>query len=611
MESTEAAARTKTQTDDFYMANPYDTVEKNGDYLYVDDGESTPSVSKSVLKGIKGASTPPASYMNSLAQLVEKYPNIRDQGDYNTCWAFSAAGLAEFDLITDNLTADRTVDLSEYQITYFTYHNQTDTFGGTAGDSLTTLTDYLQFGGNLDYTSRTLLQWQGVAEELLMPYSNSLVSSQSFGSSYAFDQDVAHLQNAYIINIHTNQSAVKQEIMNHGSAGIGLYMDATSPLFNKQAVYEATGETVATYYCPYSGKYDQAFEANHALNIVGWDDDFPASAFAIKPAGNGAWLARNSWSDATENDINSYFWISYYDNGIEDEAWIFDFESADNYDYNYQYDGCSTVYGLNGLLMVGSTRSSVNATKYANVFQVQGASNELLRAVSVSLNEDSNVSYKIRIYTNLSDPSDPKSGCLTASVSGRTTYAGTYTIPLDKAVSLPKGTYYSVIVDLGSAGTGIDAEFSYNYQDERGRTVLTSRASVSKNQSFIYYKNKWMDLSNCSSIGIGNLCIKAYTDKTGTSLAKTSGLKSSSIKKTSAKLSWAKTDGADGYQVYRSTTKNGTYKKVATVKSRSYTNTKLTKNTTYYYKVRAYKKVNGNTVFGKLSSAVKVTTKKK
>jgi C1A family cysteine protease len=605
MDSTAVSAATKAWYDDIEVTDPYVSVTQTGDYVDMDDGEETPTVSGGLAKGLKGAASSalPSAYMNTLSQLTETYPSVRNQGDYNTCWAFSAAGLAEFDLITDNQTADSSIDLSELQIAYFTYNNQTDIFGGTAGDSLRPLTDYLQFGGNLDYASRALLQWQGVVNESLMSYTGILSSSKNYGSSYAFSNNVAHLQNAYIINIHTNQAALKSEIMKHGSAGISLYMSTTGE-FYQDTVYEKAAELVTTYYYP--GNIRGA-QANHALNIVGWDDDFPAEAFTYTPQGNGAWLVRNSWSDSSTNSIDSYFWISYYDKGIEDEAWVFDFESPDNYDYNYQYDGCSAVYGINYLLCSSSSGNRLDITKYANVFKVQGSSNELLKAVSLTLNEDTNVSYKIRIYTNLTDTSNPASGVLAETVRGVTTYAGTYTIPLTTELSLPNGTYYSVLVDLDSAGNGIGTEFSYDY---RGSGVnLVSSAYAAKNESFIYYNKKWCDLSEIS--GIGNLCIKGYTSDAGTSIAKTAGVKKSTVKKTSAKLAWTKTTGAAGYEIYRSTKKTGTYTKVATVKKCSYTNTGLKKNTTYYYKVRAYTMSGSTKIYGKFSGALKVTTKKK
>ncbi|MCI8645580.1 MAG: fibronectin type III domain-containing protein [Firmicutes bacterium] len=57
-----------------------------------------------------------------------------------------------------------------------------------------------------------------------------------------------------------------------------------------------------------------------------------------------------------------------------------------------------------------------------------------------------------------------------------------------------------------------------------------------------------------------------------------------------AKISWKKVAGAKGYQVYRATSKNGTYKKIATVSAKklSVKATKLKSGKKYYFKVRAY-----------------------
>ena len=53
------------------------------------------------------------------------------------------------------------------------------------------------------------------------------------------------------------------------------------------------------------------------------------------------------------------------------------------------------------------------------------------------------------------------------------------------------------------------------------------------------------------------------------------------------RLSWKKVDGATKYEIYRSGYSNGTYKKMYTTTSTSYTNTSATKGYTYFYKVRA------------------------
>lgn len=69
-----------------------------------------------------------------------------------------------------------------------------------------------------------------------------------------------------------------------------------------------------------------------------------------------------------------------------------------------------------------------------------------------------------------------------------------------------------------------------------------------------------------------------------------------------AKLTWKKTAGTDGYQVYRANSKSGTYRKVATVTDTTYTNNKLSSGKTYYYKVRAYRIVDGKNLYGDYSA---------
>lgn len=558
--------------------------QKTGGYTESPKSENVPVV-KETKSRLKKAAAVPSAYMNKLSELTIRYPGVRDQGKYDTCWAFSAIGLAEFDLIADNQTADKSIDLSELQLTYFTYNNVEDPLGGTFGDSLNIMNhkNYLTMGGNLDFASRTLLQWEGVTDENRVPYALAPTTT-TLAKSYAFDQDVAHLQNVYIINIHKNATQVKREIMQHGSAGLGLYMDGTANYVGS-AVYAETGENVATYYCPTS-----SVASNHAVNIVGWDDNFPASSFKNKPAGNGAWLCRNSWSDKTENNINSYFWLSYYDKAIEDAAWIFDFESADNYDYNYQYDGGADVGKLLGI------------STSANIFKAKKADNELIKAVSISLSKDASVPYTISVYTNLTNLHNPKSGVLAAKVSGTTTYAGTHTIRLDKAVSVPKGTYYAVVVNLQKSGAGLDMEYAVS------DSSLTSRVYCDYNQSFLYRYGSWEDVADVStSYGgrIGNICIKAYADNAGTSIGAVKNIKAVRSAKNAVRISWSKTAGAKGYEIYQASSKNGTYKKIATTTSTNY-KIKTTSNKSVYYKVRAYKTTQGVRICGKFSGSVAV-----
>ena len=78
------------------------------------------------------------------------------------------------------------------------------------------------------------------------------------------------------------------------------------------------------------------------------------------------------------------------------------------------------------------------------------------------------------------------------------------------------------------------------------------------------------------------------------------------------KLTWEPLSGVDGYQIYRATSKSGTYSKVTSVtgaSESSYINGSRTCGKTYYYKVRAYKRINGKTVYSKFSSVMSAYAK--
>lgn len=74
------------------------------------------------------------------------------------------------------------------------------------------------------------------------------------------------------------------------------------------------------------------------------------------------------------------------------------------------------------------------------------------------------------------------------------------------------------------------------------------------------------------------------------------------------KISWKKTSGIDGYILYRSTSQDGDYKRIKTIKNPkvvNYTDSSLKNGTKYYYIVEAYKIVDGGTIFSSLNSKPK------
>lgn len=91
-------------------------------------------------------------------------------------------------------------------------------------------------------------------------------------------------------------------------------------------------------------------------------------------------------------------------------------------------------------------------------------------------------------------------------------------------------------------------------------------------------------------------------------------LKAKASNAKNVKLTWSKVKGANGYEIYRSNRKDGKYQKVKTIfkgGTTSYKDGKLKKSTTYYYKIRVYRKVDRKKVYGSYSSVVSVKTKAK
>ena len=431
----------------------------------------------------------PSSYQTNPTELEAKYPTTRNQNPYGTCWAFASLGLAEYDLINDG-TADRSIDLSELQLAYFTYNSVTDPLGGTAGDEATYYNEnatasYLNYGGNYAMASRRLSQWISPDTETDVPYSNvQTVLDNGLDASYAYKAGMPHLENTYLINIKENQADVKQQIMEHGAAGV-MYYHVNDAL--------AWNDTISRY-----TYYDtDKSGGGHAVMIVGWDDNFSKDNFTgtNKPSSDGAWLIRNSWGTYC-----NYFWMSYETVSLSDTAWIFDFNANDGFDNNYQYDGGVSVW------------HSDQYNTMANVFTTQektGISAELLKAVSVSMTSATSVNYTIDIYTDMTNPNDPTSGVhqTDATTQGQTTYAGVYTIPLKNAVKLKPGSTYAVVVSVDKYALDYEQGSSLCSASDSSKYVWYAPVSLGNGKTLYAYNQG----KNFAVYAWGNLCVKAFT----------------------------------------------------------------------------------------------------
>ena len=127
------------------------------------------------------------------------------------------------------------------------------------------------------------------------------------------------------------------------------------------------------YNSTYNSFYNSNHESsNHAVVVVGWDDNFSKDNFNTPAPGNGAWIIRNSWVTGdfdSRQAYNGYFYLSYYDVAIEGKkGYSFVFDPLNKYDYNYQYDlsaRTALVYASEKGANVFTTNSATSTKKPA------------------------------------------------------------------------------------------------------------------------------------------------------------------------------------------------------------------------------------------------------
>ena len=95
-----------------------------------------------------------------------------------------------------------------------------------------------------------------------------------------------------------------------------------------------------------------------------------------------------------------------------------------------------------------------------------------------------------------------------------------------------------------------------------------------------------------------------------TTLAAATGTSATNSSDGKVNITWSTSANVDGYEVYRSATLSGTYKLAAIVPLAygGFKDTQVTSGSTYYYKLRGYKKeANGSMTYGAYTAAIKTT----
>ncbi len=412
---------------------------------------------------------------------------VRNQMNLGLCWTFAACESLESYLFASGMEELNT-ELSEALLAYFTFNISTDPLGGTEGDSVTVYPNVFTRGGDDYFTAFTLAKWSGLTSEETqgMLYSD-ITQYTTFSSDLTYSDQIAYLKGMEILNITTDTDKIKERLIEGYAATCSFYMDP-------DLIYEVSGSDDRSYYC------GNVNSANHEVTLVGWDDNYSASNFKETPAGDGAWLIKNSWG--TGGLIgDGYMWISYYDVNFSNYVTFFQTVSTDTYDRNYQYDGGMSI---------NSDITAASGSMMSNVFTAQEF--EDLKAIAMPWYMDKSMNYTISIYTDLIDSSDPTSGVLESVTKGSVDGYGYYVIDLSQSVYLKDGETFSVVVCLESqdgsdVSIGVDTDET-GYNDDGTLDYICDTTAL-EGQSFIYTEEDgWVDIS---ADGSSNVRLKAYT----------------------------------------------------------------------------------------------------
>ena len=440
---------------------------------------------------------------------------VKQQDPWATCWAFGTTAAAETSILskTGTTAAQTGLDLSERGVALASYTPITQAISASqAGEGYVgSVNTGFNAGGKTYFAIVSFSAGLGPIAESALPYQNNegLITcsvlakdaQQAQTKNLTKDQIASGAGDATITPLYYAGTADESDgatwnadsaLWSHagyelidGNVLPELRQDSENGdvVLNQQGFDAVKSELLAGRAIAMAYIHDESLYLNkdtwsycsyetgggsHVACIVGWDDSYDATNFKTgpngeKPAGNGAWLVKNSFGSQTEDFPNSgdwgivedgkntgYFWMSYYDASVGDLV-SFDFDLTrqnsdtglylDQYDFLPNEDFDATPYD--------------EPTSSANVFTAQG--DMLLRAIGTTTYQaDTTVTYQVYLLDNeATTPTQAGHSTLVFSASKAFTYAGYHRFELDAAdlVAMRSGQRYAIVTtQIGADG---------------------------------------------------------------------------------------------------------------------------------------------------------------
>ena len=359
---------------------------------------------------------------------------VKNQGFMGACWMFGSLGALESALMRyANVTYSLSVNNAQNSILKYSKYGTVNTVEG----------------GSVFGAMAYLIDWLGVFPEEYDGYDELGKISSLF-----ITPDNIHIENAVCVPARKNaldNNLIKEALMKYGVLSVSHRADFDESKYYNQA-------HAAQYY---TGTIN---EGTHRVCVVGWNDTYSRDNFLTKPAGDGAWICKNSWG--TDWGDKGYFYISYYDLSFASDESVTYIITNDTYNRIYQND-------------VGGQIAKYNVNCYRSNFIAD--EDELIAAVGTYFSNEGD-NYQFTIYVN---------GVEVHSQQGKSSFGGYETIKLNKYVQVKKGDKFTV-------------------QFKNRLFVATSlRINIQNGQSEYSTDNgkTWVDLAKAGDVAI----LKAYT----------------------------------------------------------------------------------------------------